>query len=91
MRDRVSGRGQAHPLMTEQLSGGGLGHARDIASIGQPSPDLSLVVDPSDVIGLPVGRFDRGGQAVRSPSYRQSLGELPGYDSTSAGVLHHVS
>jgi molybdate-binding protein/transcriptional regulator with XRE-family HTH domain len=30
-------------------------------------------------------------QAVRSPSYRQSLGELPGYDSTSAGALHHVS
>ena len=30
-------------------------------------------------------------QAIRSPSYRRSLGELPGYDSTSAGALHRVS
>jgi molybdate-binding protein/transcriptional regulator with XRE-family HTH domain len=30
-------------------------------------------------------------QAVRSPAYRRSLGELPGYDSTAAGGLHRVS
>jgi molybdate-binding protein/transcriptional regulator with XRE-family HTH domain len=29
-------------------------------------------------------------QAVRSPAYRRSLGELPGYDSTVAGALHRV-
>ncbi len=27
-------------------------------------------------------------QAVRSPSYRQSLGDLPGYDSTAAGACN---
>lgn len=30
-------------------------------------------------------------QAVRSPSYRQSLDDLPGYDSTAAGALQHIS
>ncbi len=29
--------------------------------------------------------------AVRSPSYRQALGDLPGYDSTAAGALQRVS
>lgn len=29
-------------------------------------------------------------QAVRSPAYRQSIGELPGYDSTAAGALDHI-
>ena len=29
-------------------------------------------------------------RAVRSPAYRRSLGELPGYDSAAAGALHHV-
>jgi molybdate-binding protein len=30
-------------------------------------------------------------EAIRSPSYRRSLGELPGYDSTDAGELQRVS
>lgn len=30
-------------------------------------------------------------QAIRSPNYRRSLGELPGYDSTAAGSLYRVS
>jgi len=29
-------------------------------------------------------------QAVRSPAYRQAIGELPGYDSAAAGALHHL-
>jgi molybdate-binding protein len=30
-------------------------------------------------------------EAVRSPAYRQALGELPGYDSAETGDLQHVS
>jgi molybdate-binding protein/DNA-binding XRE family transcriptional regulator len=30
-------------------------------------------------------------KAVRSPGYRQALGELPGYDSAETGELQHVS
>ena len=30
-------------------------------------------------------------QAVRSSSYRRSLGDLPGYDGTSAGALHRLT
>jgi molybdate-binding protein/transcriptional regulator with XRE-family HTH domain len=28
---------------------------------------------------------------VRSPSYRRALGDLPGYDSSDTGALHHLS
>jgi molybdate-binding protein len=30
-------------------------------------------------------------KAVRSPAYREVLGDLPGYDSAETGELQHVS
>jgi hypothetical protein len=62
MGDGVSGRRQTHPLMAKQLPGDGLGDARDVAAVGQPGGHLGCVVDPPNVVGLPVGRFDCPGQ-----------------------------
>ena len=60
--DRVVRRGQAHPLVAEQFALGRLGHAGDVAAVGEPGRDLHRVVDPADVVGLPVSCFYRLGQ-----------------------------